>query len=231
MKNGLLARIQARLPEPLRRRTADRHRRRPPSTLNDIHDYWRAPPGDGNLPDDYLRVSPRRSELLVRLIRDTVSTPEPSVLELGCNVGRNLECLRREAVAGSLAGIEISDAAVRAMREHYPELAQTARILNCAAEQALPTLDDGAYDVVFTMAVLEHIHPSSEWIFGELARVSARWLITIEDERSLSLRHFARNYRTVFEPLGLSQVQEIDSLKTWVADGAPQLVARVFEKR
>ena len=36
------------------------------------------------------------------------------------------------------------------------------------------------HDLVFTMAVLEHIHSDSEWVFSEMARKAKRFLITIE---------------------------------------------------
>lgn len=55
------------------------------------------------------------------------------------------------------------------------------------------------------MAVLEHIHFDSDWIFAELVRI-APLIITIEDEVDISTRHFPRNYQKVFEPLGMRQV-------------------------
>lgn len=85
---------------------------------------------------------------------------------------------------------------------------------------------DGEYDLIYTMAVLEHIHPDSEWVFGELARATSGTLITIEDERAVTWRHFPRNYREVFEAQGLRQVHEARLTATEDLDG---FLARVFK--
>jgi hypothetical protein len=65
-----------------------------------------------------------------------------SLLEVGCNVGRNLNDLHRAGVG--------------------------------PAETVLPTYAPRSVDLVFTMAVLEHIHPASRTVFAEIARVARR---------------------------------------------------------
>jgi hypothetical protein len=76
------------------------------------------------------------------------------------------------------------------------------------------------------MAVLEHLHPDSEWVFAEMVRVCQRLLITIEDEGGRSSHHTPRNYRTVFEGLGLEQIAEIDP--RGLGDLPREFRARVF---
>ena len=66
--------------------------------------------------------------------------------------------------------------------------------------------DDSHFDVVYTMAVLMHIHPDSEFIFKEITRITKDRLIVIEDEKCISPRHFPRNYKSVFENLGMRQI-------------------------
>ena len=78
------------------------------------------------------------------------------------------------------------------------------------------------------MAVLEHIHPDSEFVFSERVRIAKNFLITIEDERGLSWKHSPRNYRRVFESRGAVQVWgfacgEVKGL-------SPTYVARIFRK-
>jgi hypothetical protein len=73
------------------------------------------------------------------------------------------------------------------------------------------------------------VHTDSDWIFAEIARVADRYVITVEDELGLSWRHFPRNYREVFEPLGLTQIEEL-SCKD-VPTLGPNSVGRVFAKR
>lgn len=197
-----------------------------PKPREALHDYWRAPWDGDNLPDSYV-AGDERSEFLFALIQRHAA-PSARLLELGCNVGRNLDFLLRHGYR-ELTAIEISEQAVGALRVHHPDVAATAVIHNAALEEVLKTLPDNSFDVVFSMAVLEHVHTDSDWIFAEIARVSGRYVITVEDERGLSWRHFPRNYREVFEPLGLTQLEEL-SCKD-VPTLGPNFVGRVLAKQ
>ena len=173
-------------------------------SLEETQNYWRHPDHD-NQASAYLSGM-ERSQYLASLIRAHTG-PNASILEIGCNVGRNLDHLR-ETGFQRLAGIEINADAIRLMRQSYPALTSRLTIYGDAVESVLPGLPDSAYDTVFTMAVLEHIHTDSEWIFSEIVRICERRLITVEDETGQSWRHFPRNYRYVFEGLGMKQVAE-----------------------
>ena len=172
-------------------------------TLKQILDYWRDPK-DRNHPYYYLDAESKRSMMLVDIMKRFAS-PEDTILELGCNVGRNLAFLHR-AGFHRLSGLDINRKALELAPLVYPELENTA--LFCGAIEEILTDKPPCFynsDVIFTMATLEHIHPSSEWVFEEIAR-RCKVLITIEDEVTKSERHFPRNYKTVFEGLGLCQV-------------------------
>lgn len=200
-----------------------RHVTKRAKSRDEIHAYWKAPYDGINEPTDYLQGE-ERSRFLLELVRRHLGSTG-SVLEVGCNVGRNLNFLYQAGFA-PLAGIEISENAVALLRKNYPELAAHVRIILSPVEEAIRTLNDREFDLVFTMAVLEHIHSESEWVFGEMVRVCGRYLITIEDENELSWRHFPRNYRHVFEPLGMRQVAEQPCAGI---EGLPgSFVARVF---
>ena len=195
-------------------------------TREEIHTYWKQPWDRANLPKDYL-VEGERSKFLVNLVKK-YAEPQSRILEIGCNVGRNLNYL---FFAGfkQLAGIEINEEAVKLLRQAYPEMARHAKIINESAEEALRKLQDDAFDITFTMAVLEHIHPESEFIFPEMVRITRGFLITIEDERDiLSWRIFPRNYRKVFQSLGLKQIDEYN----WhqMSGLKSNFFARVFKK-
>ena len=167
-----------------------------------------------------------RSLFLVEIIKRHV-TPSASILEIGCSVGRNLNYLFLNGFQ-NLAGNEISESAIRLLEQSYPELAERVVIYNESAEEALGKIPSGEFTLVFTMAVLQHIHPSSEFIFDEIARITGSYLITIEIEHLRAWSTFPRNYKTIFESLGFKQVEEID------CSGVPMLgavhTARVFEK-
>ena len=192
-----------------------------PRTRDELHDYWRKPDRP-NRPKAYLEGK-ERSEFLIDLM-GRYATPMQTILEVGCNVGRNLAYLHRAGYR-ELSGIEINTAAVDQLRASYPELAQ-ATIHNASVEEVIPRLDP--YDVVFTMAVLEHIHPDSDWILEHIVRIAGDTLITIEDEvDSVGYRHFPRRYDEVFGALGMRQVEEVHCAA--IVGLGPPFWARVFQ--
>lgn len=169
----------------------------------EIHAYWRNPDDGINDPETYANEKDRqRTETLVSIIERLPIAKNARILEIGCNVGRNLEGLR---LAGydNLWGLEINKNAIELMRRHYPELSATTVV--ASVEDKIPEIPDDYFELVFTMAVLEHIHPSSEWVFAEMARIT-RFLITIEDEYTRSWRHRPRNYERAFGRLGMEQI-------------------------
>ena len=115
------------------------------------------------------------------------------------------------------------------LRSNFPALAADATLHVGPAEERIKDLADGAYDLVFTMAVLEHIHSESEWLFGELCRITDRWLFVVEDEETPSWRHFPRNYGDVFGGHGMTQVSVV-TLKAAVHGLGPAFRARLFQK-
>lgn len=169
--------------------------------------FWRAS-GDGsvgNRPQDYAGKNKAIVDTLDRFWRPEVS-PGDSILEIGCNVGANLDRLR-ELGYQRLGGVEISEAALQELRTTYPQLAASADLHLGAAETVLAGLADDSVDVVFTMAVLLHIHPASTRIFREMARVARSYICTIEAESALAGYVFPRNYRRVFGRLGCREVR------------------------
>jgi len=169
-----------------------------------MHEFWRNPNAP-NRPERYLEPI-ERSRLLLAVVEPDLR-PDWTILEIGCNVGRNLEFFR-EAGAQQLTGIEINGEALALLRESYPELGSMATLINAPIEDVIGSMAARSFDLVYTMAVLEHIHPDSEWIFGEMARITRSLLVTVEDEHGVSVRHTPRNYRQVFEGLGMRQILE-----------------------
>lgn len=189
-----------------------------------LHNYWRNPK-DLNRAENYIKPV-ERSRYLHEHLKEYGGV-DATILEVGCNVGRNLNYLC-QAGYNNLSGVEISPAAVELLTKTYPELASKATIYNASIEDIIPKFKDNQFDIVYTMAVLEHIHTQSEWIFREIQRVTKSYLITIEDEIGLTERHFPRNYKQVFEPLGFKQVtQEAENCKK-IVGGC--FVLRVFQK-
>lgn len=124
--------------------------------------------------------------------------------------------------------MEISEEAINLMKQAYPEMANQIKIWNSPVEPVIKNFEDGAFDVVFTMAVLEHIHHDSEFIFSEIVRISGKYIITIEDEKGVSWRHFSCNYKRIFEHLGTKQIYELNCRE--IEGLGPAFYVRVFKK-
>jgi 2-polyprenyl-3-methyl-5-hydroxy-6-metoxy-1,4-benzoquinol methylase len=194
---------------------------------DELYKYWRSPDDGRNMPSEYLKGRERRLFLLNLVSKYVVK--EDKILEIGCNVGGNLNELFC-AGFNDLSGIEISKNAIEVMKTAYPNMAQAIRIYEGPVEDYIRDFEDNFFDAVFTMAVLEHIHRDSEFIFSHMSRIAKRILVTIEDEKGLSWRHFPRNYKKVFEGLGMRQIEEVSFKQSEVPGLDKNFFARVFKK-
>jgi SAM-dependent methyltransferase len=180
--------------------------------------YWENP-GDNNSAENYLD-NPKTTEWSKHLLEviKKYAKPTDTILEIGCNVGRNLNHFYQNGFK-KITGIEISEIAVKLGESAYPEL--KGKIIVSSIEDKIKDLKK--YDIIFTRAVLEHIMIKSEWIFPEIERITKRYLITIEDEKSLTWKHYPRNYKEVFK--NLKQIEEKD-----LQPEIPNFILRVFKK-
>ncbi|MGP4038669.1 class I SAM-dependent methyltransferase [Gracilibacillus sp. D59] len=189
-------------------------------TLDEIHDYWI----NQSIPKNYIKHV-KRSEFLAKYVKNYIE-PKGKIIEIGCNVGRNLNHLYENDFK-KLTGIEISEKAIIELKKTYPSLYESAEIIHSPIEDIIKDFTSNHFDLVFTMAVLQHIHPDSEWIFEEIANITKSYLIIIEAEKQKHWRVFPRNYKEIFEKLGLKQVEEniVDQ-----SEGLKKYTVRVFKK-
>ena len=125
--------------------------------------------------------------------------------------------------------MEICSDAVKLMEEYFTSLVKGCKVYNTPIEDIIASMPDKKYGIVFTTSVLEHIHNDSEWIFEDMVRIVDGLIITIEDELSVSFRTFPRNYRRVFEKLGMVQIDEAKCSKADELSGS--CVVRVFMRK
>lgn len=191
-----------------------------------IHNYWSNPPPNENQPDRYV-IPEKRSLFLLAIIEKYLTNSSSSILELGCNVGRNLNILREKY--SNLAGIEISSNALKLGWKEYPSLYQECVFYNSSIEDQLSQFKEEGqeFDLIFSMAVLQHIHYDSDFILDRIAELT-NLVIVVEDENCISERHFPRNYKEVFEKRGFKQIEEINSLLVFGFDN--NFVARILRK-
>lgn len=197
-------------------------------TLNqqECFEYWRNPvPLD--YPIEYRNNGQETSEFVLSIF-DRYVDKDDKILEIGCNVGRNLNELHSNGYS-KLEGIEIYSKAVKLSKQYYKSLALECKIHNVPVEGIIATLPTRKYDVIYSVCVLEHIHYDSDWIFPHMVRIANGLIITIEDEVSISFRTFPRNYKSIFEKLGMVQIEEINCAKIKELSGS--CVARVFNRK
>lgn len=159
-----------------------------------------------------------RSETIINMLKPWI-TSEYSILEVGCNVGRNLNHLYMSGYE-KLAGIEINENAVQRLRRAYPQL-KSANVDVGPAEEVLGHYRSGSFDVVFTMAVLEHIPPSSRTVFSQIARVARRYVLAIEPKKGrASHRQYPWKIEEEFKSVGLKLIDN----RTWDSLWPVQLI-------
>lgn len=108
------------------------------------------------------------------------------ILEVGCNVGWNLEYLRRIGHPGAW-GVEPQPYAVERIRQRWPGLD-----VRVGTAFDLP-FADASFDLVFTSGVLIHIGPDElPRALDEMYRVSRRYVLAIEYDHPTEV---AVNYR------------------------------------
>jgi len=144
---------------------------------------------------------------------------DAAILEVGCNCGRNLWWLQQSGYT-SLAGIDINEAA---LNSGYFKLKADLQMGDIES-QPLP-YKDGQFDLVFTMAVLEHIY--NDRILDEIVRVSKEYVLEIEDEDHETATHKIWDYSKEFQKRGLIQLW-LDQRASAVFGGG--FKARLFRK-
>ena len=162
---------------------------------------------NSNEPQQYSSKSTELIEFMAKFWEPHVQS-EYKVLELGCNAGANLETLRLLGFT-RLAGMEINAEAVKLMSSVFPDLYSNINVHIGSLEHQLPLLTTDSSDVIFTMAVLMHVHPKSKRIFSEMVRVSRRYIVTVEPEFANYGYVFARNYSRIFQKLGCKQLNSV----------------------
>ncbi len=186
---------------------------------DDVREDWADRSGRFS-PEYYAQIGPNQvSETLADVFSHYVDE-DADILEIGCGSGRHLAHLRDQGFK-HLSGIDINDESFDVMAEAYPRLVETGTFHTGAVEAVLPEFDDDAFDVLYSVETLQHIHPDDEWVFEECARVTSDILITAENEgnspergrENLDISYvddefplYHRNWKEVFSGLGLAQL-------------------------
>jgi SAM-dependent methyltransferase len=172
-----------------------------------VHEYWLNPRDPWEQPETYVGTF-ERSAVLHELLSSRAATSD-RVLEVGCGAGANLAYLARHGYR-NLAAVELNPTMLDRFETHYNHTFERTDVHRGPIETAVDSFATDAVDVTVSVAVLAHLHPSSEFVFDELVHITDDYLITIENERTDDDVFFPRNYADVFESRGCTQVDGVD---------------------
>jgi len=147
---------------------------------DDVREDWAERSGQFS-PAYYAEIGPNEvSETLADVFNTTSTTTPRSSKSAVAPVATS----HTSATTGlrDLTGIDINDDSFDVMAEQYPGLAETGTFHTGALEDLLPEFDDDAFDAVYTVETLQHVHPDDAWVFDEFARVTSDLLVTAENE-------------------------------------------------
>lgn len=145
------------------------------------HQAWAERSGEFS-PTYYAHLGPNKvSRSLVTVLDSYVDREEVSILEIGCSSGRHLAHLLDNGFE-NLNGIDINNESFEVMADYFPALTETGSFRTGAIEHVVPEYADDAFDVVYSVETLQHVHADDKWVFEELARITNRLLVTVENE-------------------------------------------------
>ena len=134
-----------------------------------------------------------------------------SVLEIGCNVGANLQWIAQHVPPEDVYGIDVNEGALERLRERLPRINAIR-----SRGRDLP-FRDRWFDLTFTSGVLIHQPDSTlPLVMSEIVRVSKRFVLALEyaaddtvvvpyrgQDRALFKRDYTSLYRELFPDLKL----------------------------
>ena len=175
-----------------------------PNEADQAKDYW----ADIGVRDFYAKEQPWADFMAMR----TLAFSPQSVFEFGCNIGRNLMSLTKSAPDISVSGLDINRDAIRIG-------AQQGLRLAVGDEDNLKTYPDRAFDVVFTVSVLDHL-PNPAPVLKSLCRIAGQAVLLLEPwlgEEGKVVRNRDRNSGEMIDTTPYSYSWNYPRLRSQVA--------------
>lgn len=146
-----------------------------------------------------------------------------SVLEVGCNLGANLEWISKIVSPRSVFGVDVNDYALDSLRKRLPDV---NAVSSAARELPFP---NRRFDLVFTAGVLIHQPESTlPLVMAEIVRCSRHYVLAIEysaeqtmevpyrgQTQALFKRDYGRLYLESFPELRLLEDGQLTSEEGW----------------
>lgn len=194
-----------------------------------LEDLWA-----GEFGDDYVKRNEGHYEHRGSYWNDMLDRYDiTSALEVGCNIGGNLEWLQPRIPEGHLYGIDVNHSAIAGLNARLP----TVNAI-WSPGRDLPFRDKW-FDVVFTMGVLIHQPESTlPLVMAEMARCTSRYVLMGEyySENTVEVPYrghdgalFKRDYGRIFGQL-FPHFELLESGFLSKADGWDDVTWWIFQR-
>ena len=135
-------------------------------------DFWKGEFGDQYIDRNKSEELLASNTILFAKILSQTQIRPTSILEMGANIGLNLEALRNLLPRTNFAGVEINTRAAKMLEK-------TGAKVFCGSIEEVDIQDK--YDLVFTKGVLIHMNPENlEAVYQKMYLTAARWILVIE---------------------------------------------------
>ena len=156
--------------------------------LREAEEWRDAAIGKGRDPSHFVKIDNEEHIFMDEVVACTPKLNDP-VLDLGCNCGRFLNCLRERDYT-NLHGVDISQAARDHMDVVFPELAKMVHFQRDTFQKYLSSQPDQSMETVFSHgATVELVHPSFPLI-KHICRISRSSIIFMFSETDHSYPRF-----------------------------------------
>jgi pseudaminic acid biosynthesis-associated methylase len=187
--------------------------------MNRLEDLWSGDFGDAYV-DRNKDAPAHRAPFWKQLLSEF---PVKRTLEVGCNLGANLEWIAQSVEPAQVFGIDVNRKALEQLRGRVPGV---NAVWSPARE--LP-FRDGYFDLVFTMGVLIHQSPATlPLVMAEIVRCSRRYVLCGEyfaeqptevpyrgETGALFKRDFGGYYTELFPELVLRKQGFLSKAEGW----------------
>jgi SAM-dependent methyltransferase len=137
--------------------------------------------GKPRRPENFIAFDAYSSRSLCDAVERHATSKDAPILDLGCNVGRHLDEMRRRGFT-DLTGVDAMGAALERMAVEFPETARLARLRHDLFQQFLRRQPDASFDVLYSHgATVDLVHPSFD-IVRHMCRVTRGHVVLILNE-------------------------------------------------
>ena len=167
----------------------------------------------------YLFVKDNRTKQLIDTMQKYIGKKDKfSLMELGCNSGRNLFAIRDAFPNAYLMGNDINPDVIEFAQKREKQVAKSTHkeILFATVDTARVLQEWASVDVVLSMAHLMHLPPSvDKYIVTDIPRMARKWFFCIEhsSKTAVGKQMWGRDYETILN------MEMVEKTKAEIASG------------